>query len=373
MQLPVLSFSAMIEQMAATLQGTATALIDLTVGSVLRALLEASASVALWLQWLILQVLSMTRAATSAGPDLDTWMADFSLTRLPAVASAGIVTFSRYTPGITATILVGTGVRVTQGTQTFSVVAQASNPDWNGSTGYSLLVGVSSVDVPVAASQPGSAGNVQAGAVGLLSSPIVGVDSVTNANAILGGVDAESDAALRLRFQLYINSRSQATDLAVQSAIANLQQGLRYVVLENQTAAEQPLVGNFCAIVDDGSGNPPQSLLSAAQTAIEAVRPIGSTFSVAGPVITTASVNIVIATSNSLTHASVAAAVLQSVITWIYGLPVGGLLAISKLEAIAHDTDSSVLSVLSAVINNLSEDLQAPSNGVIIASSVTVS
>jgi len=185
MQLPVLSFSAMIEQMAATLQGTATALIDLTVGSVLRALLEASASVALWLQWLILQVLSMTRAATSTGPDLDTWMADFSLTRLPAVASAGIVTFSRYTPGITATILVGTGVRVTQGTQTFAVVAQASNPAWNGITGYSLLAGVSSVDVPVAASQPGSAGNVQGGAIGLLSSPIVGVDSVTNSNATL--------------------------------------------------------------------------------------------------------------------------------------------------------------------------------------------
>jgi uncharacterized phage protein gp47/JayE len=373
MQLPVLSFSAMIEQMAATLQGTATTLVDLTVGSVLRALLEASASVALWLQWLILQVLAMTRAATSVGPDLDSWMADFSLTRLPATVSLGVVTFSRYTPGITATILVGTVVRVTQGTQTFGVIAQASNPAWNGSNGYTLLTGVSSVNVPVAASQTGSSGNVQAGAIGLLSSPIAGIDSVINASATAGGVDAEPDAALRLRFQLYINSRSQATDLAVQSAIANLQQGLRYVVLENQTAAEQPMVGNFCAIVDDGSGNPPQSLLDTAQTAIDAIRPIGSTFSVAGPVVAAASVNLVILTSNSLTHASVAAAVQQNIVAWIYGLPVGGLLAVSKLEAIAHDTDSSVLSVLSALINNVAADLQAPSNGVIIASSVTVS
>ena len=39
----------------------------------------------LWMQWLILQVLQCTRAATSNGPDLDSWMADMTLTRLPAV------------------------------------------------------------------------------------------------------------------------------------------------------------------------------------------------------------------------------------------------------------------------------------------------
>ena len=68
--------------MAAAVQAAATQLLDLTVGSTLRAVLEANASVCLWMQWLILQVLRTTRAATSTGADLDSWMADLSLTPL---------------------------------------------------------------------------------------------------------------------------------------------------------------------------------------------------------------------------------------------------------------------------------------------------
>ena len=71
MILPLQTFTTLVQNMAAGVQGSAAQLIDLSVGSVLRALLEACASVALWMQWLILQVLSMTRAATSSGADLD--------------------------------------------------------------------------------------------------------------------------------------------------------------------------------------------------------------------------------------------------------------------------------------------------------------
>jgi len=362
----------MIQQMAATLQGTAVQLLDLTVGSVLRALLEACASVALWMQWLVLQVLSMTRAATSVGPDLDSWMADFSFARLQAIGAAGVVTFSRYNAGITTTIPVGTIVRVTLGTQTFTVDADPTNPAWNGTVGYTLLSGVGSINVPVVATQPGSAGNVQSGAIGILSSPIPGVDVVTNSAPTSGGLDPETDLAFCTRFRLYINSRSQATEFAVLSAIANIQQGLRYAVLENQTMGGLAQIGNFCAIVDDGTGSPPLALLSAAQSAVNAVRPIGSTFSVNGPVVTIAAVNVVLQTTNSMTFTSVAAAVQQNILLWIASLPVAGILAVSRIEAIAHATDSSVISVTSALINNEPADLIAPDNGVIIAGSVTV-
>ncbi len=363
----------MVQQMAATLQGNASQLVDLTVGSVLRALLEASASVALWMQWLILQVLSTTRAATSVGPDLDSWMADFSLARLPATSATGIVTFSRYTPGVMATIPVGSIVRVSQGLQTFSVIAQPANSAWNGASGYTLPAEITSVDVPVSATLSGSAGDVLSGAIGLLASPIPGIDIVTNAMPTTGGLDPETDAALRSRFQLYVNSRSLATKLAVLSSIANIQQGLRYTVLENQTIMGLPEIGNFCAIVDDGTGNPPSALLSAAQVAVNAVRPIGSTFSVNGPQVIRVAVTVVLETNNPLTHASVAVIVQQNIIAWIVGLPIGGILAISKLEAIAHGTDPSVVSVTSALINDLPNDLVAPNNGVIIVSSVTAS
>jgi phage-related baseplate assembly protein len=188
----------------------------------------------------------------------------------------------------------------------------------------------------------------------------------------VGGMDAETDTAFRSRFQLYINSRSLATELAVISSIANVQQGLRYAVLENQTISGVPEFGSFCVIVDDGTGSPPTTLLSAAQVAVNAVRPVGSTFSVNGPLVMPAAVTVVLETSNPLTHANVVATVQQNIAAWISSLSIGATLAISKLEAIAHDTDLSVVSVTSTLINNSSSDLVAPDNGVIIAYSVTV-
>ena len=87
MNLRLKGFAQLIQDMSATLQSSATALVDVSVGSVLRAIFEANASVVLWLQWLVLQVLQTTRASTSTGSDLDSWMADFGLSRLPAAAA----------------------------------------------------------------------------------------------------------------------------------------------------------------------------------------------------------------------------------------------------------------------------------------------
>ena len=94
MQLSLRTFNALVQSMAAAVEASATQLLDLTAGSTLRAVLEANASIGLWMQWLILQVLRTTRAATSDGADLDSWMADLTLTRLPAVAATGTVTLS---------------------------------------------------------------------------------------------------------------------------------------------------------------------------------------------------------------------------------------------------------------------------------------
>ena len=94
MQLQLRTFDTIVSSAAAAMQGAAQTLLDLTVGSVLRAVLEANAGLGLWMQWLILETLQTTRAATSTASDLDTWMADFGLTRQQAVAAAGSVTFS---------------------------------------------------------------------------------------------------------------------------------------------------------------------------------------------------------------------------------------------------------------------------------------
>ena len=143
MRLSLQTFSTLVQNMAAAVQASTTQLLDLTVGSTLRAVLEANASIALWMQWLILQVLRMTRAATSSEADLDSWMADYSLTRLPAVAATGVVTFSRFTPTLAALIPTGALVRTDDGTQTFQVVEDMANAAWlASSSGYMMAADV---------------------------------------------------------------------------------------------------------------------------------------------------------------------------------------------------------------------------------------
>ena len=143
MQLSLRNFNTLVQNMAAAVEASATQLVDLSVGSTLRAVLEANASIGLWMQWLILLVLRMTRAATSSGGDLDSWMGDFSLARLPAIAATGIVTFSRFTPTVAALIPAGALVRTADGTQTFEISVDTLLTAWSpASNGYVIASGV---------------------------------------------------------------------------------------------------------------------------------------------------------------------------------------------------------------------------------------
>ncbi len=78
-------------------------------------------------------------------------------------------------------------------------------------------------------------------------------------------------------------------------------------------------------------------------------------------------------TSNASTASAVMAATQTAILAWIASLPMGGTLAISKLDALAHATDPSVISVYDTMINGLAVDLTAPPNGVILTSDVVVS
>jgi uncharacterized phage protein gp47/JayE len=373
MQLSLQNFSTLVEGMAASVQGAAQSLMDLTVGSVLRAILEANASIALWLQWLIVQCLATTRLATSSGTDCDSFGADFGFTRLPAVAASGQVTFSRFTPSTSAFIPVGTAISTAANTQSFLVTADPANAAYDAATaGYTLAAGVASLNVAVAASVAGSAGNVQPGAIALLSSAVSGVDTVTNAEALTGGIDAESDAAFRSRFGNFLVSLSRATNIAIGSAISGIQQGLSYAINENINQAAATQMGHFVVTVDDGSGDPPASLLSTVQQAVDAIRPVGTSFAVQGPVVTPASVAVTLTTATGASHLAAVAAVATAIEAYIASLPVGALLSYTRLAQLAYGASSAVTNLSGLLLNGGPADLSPPLFGVVRAGTVAV-
>lgn len=371
MQLPLQSFTVLMQNMAASVQGAASAFIDLTVGSVLRAILEANASLALWMQWLIVQVLAQTRAATSNGADLDSWVADFGVVRLTASAAVTTLTFSRITTGMNASIPVGAQVKTADGTQTFTVVSVSTNPAYSAATAsYNIAASVSTISVPAVAAVAGSAGNIQPGLINLLATAIPGVDAVSNLVAASGGLDAESDAALRARFSNFIDSRSRATPAAIAYTIQSLQQGLDYSLVENEDPSGASRPGFFTVTVDDGSGAPPTTLIAAVANALENVRPVGTQFAVQPPQLTTANISLSIAyvlTDDATVQSTVAAAISS----YVSSLTIGSSLPVSRLIAVAYSASSSITNVTNATING-GGDLVIAINGIIKPGVITV-
>jgi len=373
MQLSLQTFTSLVENMAAAVQSAATKLLDLTIGSTLRSILEANASVALWMQWLILQVLQVTRAATSVGADLDSWMADMSLSRLPAAPAVGSITFSRYTATASSLIPAGALVRTGDGTLIFIVTIDSTNSVWNVElNGYTYSPGVSSLTVPIVAQVAGSAGNVLANTISLIATAMPGVDLVTNQAATQNGLDAESDGAFRARFQNFLQSRSRATASAVAYAISSIQQGLDYVIAENVDSTGASWVGSFVVTIDDGSGYPPSSLLSTVYASVDAVRPIGSIFSVQPPNVVQANVILILSVTADATSSAVIPTVAVAITSYINSLTIGDVLPLTRLAQVAYDASSAVTNVTQLQVNGGTADLACGSAGIIKAGTVVV-
>ncbi|MDE2103831.1 MAG: baseplate J/gp47 family protein [Patescibacteria group bacterium] len=368
------SFTSIVGNAVAAIQGAATSLVDTTLGSVLRAVVEAFSGIALWLQAIAIQIAKLTRFATSSGSDADSWAADFGFYRLPAVAASGAVTFARFTNTQQAVVPVGTVVESGDGTLQFTVVADSTQSAYNsGLNAYVIAGGVSSCTATVNCSSAGVSGNVAAGIISVISGSIPYVDTVTNAAPFSNGSNAESDAAFRARFVDYLSTLAEATVAAVIDAVENLQVGASATVVENQAYGGGTQVGYFYVIVDDGTGNPSSTFLSNAYNAINAVRPIGTSFGVFAPTVLTANVNMTLTTASGYTHSAVVATVVAALQTYIAALEMGQSLPYSRLAQIAYDASPGVTNVTGVTLNSGTSDLVAGVKNVINPGTMTVS
>jgi uncharacterized phage protein gp47/JayE len=369
------SLTQMLQNFASAVQGSASSfLLNFNIGTVLRALGEAVSAQALWLQGLILQMLTLARASTSTGTDLDSWFADFGFARLAASPASGLVTFARFTPTAQAVVPVGAVVQTGDGTQQFTVNLDTTNAAYSAALGgFVLAAGVASINLSVTAVTAGTIANVVIGAISQLAQSVPGVDTVNNAAAFTDGVDQETDPNARARFVTYLASLSKATKAAIGNAISSLQQGLTYTLTENQTYGGVYQPGNFVVVFDDGSGTPSDSLLVTVQNAIDAVRGFTITFDVHKPIIVTAGVIMTIATAVGSVHADVTVQVATAVKAYINSLPLGTPLAYSRLAQVAYDAAPGIVTNVTGVtLNGGTSDVNADFKSVVKFSTVVV-
>lgn len=368
------SFTQLVRDQAAAVQGRASGLVDFTVGAIMRAFAESIAQAAMWLQGLILGLLQTTRLSTCSGSAVDSFVADYGLTRLQPQTATGAVTFSRFSTVGQAVVPVGSTVETADGSQQYVVTTDTTNAAYNASLGgYVMAAGVASVTVQVQASVAGSAANAVAGAISTITAAIPGVDTVTNALAFTNGLDQETDAALKSRFQAYIQSLSKATLAAVVYAIQSVRQNVTETVTENFTYAGTAQDGHFSIVANDGSGNPPGSFLSNVYAAVDLVRPITTSFEVHGPTPVTATISLTISVASGYVASTVAGQVQSAITAYIASLQLGQALAYTRLAQVAYDASAGVTNVTSVVLNGGTSDLAATAIQVIAAGTITVS
>jgi uncharacterized phage protein gp47/JayE len=345
--------------MCSAITASAQGLIDVSIGSILRAMIEANAAIALWLQWLIGLTLQMTRAATCTDSDLDSWMADFSFIRRPASSATGTVTLSRNSAAVGSAVPAGAVVKTSDGSVSFTITSDVANSAWSAtSSAYVMPIGLLSIDLPIAASNPGASGNVVAGSITLLASPISGVDSATNAFATGGGADAETDDAFRARFSAFLAALSRATRDAISYAISGAAPDIKYLILENTDGAGGFRPGNIVAIVDNGTGTIGSDLFSSLTTAIGAVRGVGTTFSILPAGIVQVTVSMTLALPSGVSTSSVQGSI-NSAITGYFGmLEVGAQVSVTKVSQAAYSADARILNISGITLNGSSVDLE---------------
>ncbi|HYA07475.1 MAG TPA: baseplate J/gp47 family protein [Xanthobacteraceae bacterium] len=354
------SIATLVSNQAAAIQANASALIDFSVGSVLRAVVEANAAVAVWLQGLVLVVLQVSRLATSVGTDVDSFVNDYGVYRLSSSNAVGQVTFSRYSATNSALIPFGAQVQSADGSQTFNVSLDATNTAWSaGLNGYLIPAGVASLSVPVVSANAGTAANVVAGGVTRLATAISGVDYVNNAAAMSGGANAESDAALKIRFVLFLASLAKGTLGAISYAITSLQLGAQNTITENQTVAGAPQSGFIYVTVDDGTGMPPSSLITNAQAAVNATRAAGIQFAVISPTVVTANVSMLVTVAAGYVQQTVWGQVAAAINIYIADLGLGAGLSYLKLSQIAFEASPGVVDIVGLTLNGAMADIPA--------------
>ena len=236
-------------------------LTDRNPGSVLRTLAESFAREYAVLSRQLELVYESAFIETAEGRDLDQVVALVGVERRSRIFASGEVVFSRSTPA-PADVFVPEGTLISTGEVPAVTVATTDD--------RTLRAGTLSVAAPVQALVQGPEGAAPAGSLTVIHRPILGIESVTNPQAMSFGGGSETDESLRRRAARALEASGRATGGAITGALVSVE-GIREqdVRIEEDHLAFPGLVK-----VSVASDLPPDRSARAAQL-IEEARPAG--------------------------------------------------------------------------------------------------
>lgn len=374
MTLQLRSFSTLVSNAVTATQAACASLLSVGVGTPIRAILEAQASMGLWFQYQLLLTDAKIYLGTSSGEDVDSWVGQFGMTRMGGTAATGSETFISFTPDQqSATIMVGVTVKTPSGV-IYAVVEDSSNQWWSVSAGaYIRPIGTASITIPVECQSTGTVGNADAGDICLLGTSISGIDTCTNEAAFVNGSDGETDAALKARFPLWLSAKATASTAAIENAIVGTQTNLTYSIMDGQAPDQTYRAGYFTAVIDDGTGDASDALVSEVYAEIDAVRACGVGFATirSAELLLTVSMTITVAAGSDT--AAVSTAVRTAITADIDAQTVGAGYSYARLPVVAwNNAGVTPTSITAVLLNGAQEDIPPQTAQVVRAGVVTI-
>jgi len=289
------------------------------------------------IEYQLLQSLQLMFPMWATGTWLDYHAQAHGITRKAANAATGKITVK----GTVGTVIAKGFVFAAPAVGSQPAVEFAADADYTlGSTG--------TVEVSVTAVAAGTGGNVSAGTIGIMASPITGITGITNAAAVSGGTSEETDAALRARL-MYAISEAEASFVG---SVADYKRWAEAVTGVGKASVIPTWngAGTVKVVVYDANGTP------ANQTIVDAVyadivspgnallrkAPIGATVTVGAPTSVTISYSFTVTLKPDATISEVKAAFSKSAQDYYTEAIEDGTLRYNRIAAILAGADGVI-------------------------------
>lgn len=246
------------------------------------------------------------------------------LTRREAAAAEGVIRFQTDSPAEADLPIQAGTVCMTAGGLRFETTEAGSIP-----------AGETAAEVPARAAEPGASGNVAAGTIRAMAVAPVGVSRCTNPEGFSGGLDAESDEALRSRILETFRRMPNGANAAYYE-----QEAMSFPQVAAAVAVPRPRgVGSVDVVVSTPAGVPDGALLEELQSYFEQRREIAVDVQVRAPEVKNVTVTIRVAAEDNRDGETVRQAVEQAVRSWFDGRLLGQNVLRARLGALAFAVD----------------------------------
>lgn len=333
--------------------------IDFSDGEPLKTIIEAIMNELDLQYWQLGQVYDNSFIDTAYGDDLTNLVKILGVIRREPVAASGIVRFYRSTPAtLDYTIPAGTIVE--------------SLPDSEGNVNkyqvtksVTLLTGQTSINANITATEPGLKSNIVANRIIIINNPPIGIESVVNDEAIIGGEDEETDDELRTRAMDALEASGQGTILALTNKISNIA-GVKSVEILDMIRG----IGTVDILVLGDSLPMPSSKLTEINQLAQDTKAGGIDILIYEPTTSTVNLDITLTLESNVVLADVNGLVNTAIDNYFATLGIGDSFIKNQLSKfILNNTEDKVIDL---IINTPSNNVTVTSTGIIIKGTVTL-